>query len=50
MLDLISNDLETLVIGVLWFIMAMAVVSNWANENKQKQNKAADGDNPSAAF
>jgi len=34
MLDLISNDLETLGVAVITFLIAMGIVSNWANENK----------------
>jgi len=34
MLDLISSDLETLGVAVLVFLIAMGIVSNWANENK----------------
>ncbi len=34
MLDLISSDLETLGVAVIAFLLAMGIVSNWANENK----------------
>ena len=34
MLELISSDLETLGVAILVFLIAMGIISNWANENK----------------
>ncbi len=34
MLDLIASDLGTVGVAVLAFLLAMGIVSNWANENK----------------